>query len=86
MSKADEDAVLLASDPVADVTSAIGAWTDLFGLPASPLATRTPAWPWWWPQLLEWPRKWWGEPGPAAASWQLCPLVACVSTDPLSGE
>jgi hypothetical protein len=44
-SKADEDAVLLASEPVADVTSAIGDCNDLFAVPASPPATRTPVWP-----------------------------------------
>ena len=41
MSKADDDAVLLASDPVADVTSAIGACRDLLGEPWSPALVCT---------------------------------------------
>ena len=45
MSKADEDAVLLASDPVADVTSVIGACMDLLGEPGSPPLVITPVRP-----------------------------------------
>jgi hypothetical protein len=45
MSKADEDAVLLARDPVADLTSAIGACMDLLGEPWSPPFVITPVRP-----------------------------------------
>jgi len=45
MSKADEDGVLLASNPVADVTSAIGACVDLLGEPGLPPLVCTPVRP-----------------------------------------
>jgi hypothetical protein len=44
-STADENDGLIASDANTDVTAAIGACTDLFGVPASPRATCAPVWP-----------------------------------------
>jgi len=85
-SEPDENAVLIAGDATADVTDAIGACTDLFGVPASTAVTRTPVWPGSWLQPLEWSRNWCGEASTVAAWWQPCALVACDPPDAIAGE